>query len=466
MYLIRFFTNLRPQTFDIFKNAGYESSSWLLSSHRTYRKTLELAANIRASGADLMADNGTKPQIDRVLDTFKEPAGNLWKIYRRIRKNEGEPSMTSMPAEVRKPAEILADKVEEQVDALLDDQQWSDVITQQHAMNPTHIIAPEDFCIGCLTGLKVDRALSGWSIDKYLKRNKISLKGWAMVANDHRFHNCHVYVTLAAVDYYTARAAGRAAAERGVRNVAVGFAGLNNLQTATQWTSLKSRRRLKRTAGTRYVNLAEILFGIRDGYREAGIRLLRFHCLGLGSRAQYYLLPAIFDWWTSISVDATSPLHDAVNGRVLYDYMKQGKNTRADKVAKEVIDGNDQAQDSLFTRQSRKLHGHDPVAARTWWNEKSDQQLSMQDLLPHQPLARALGWLASGPGSSTSAVTRYWTGHNHWVCDALLALIPSRKRRVWGVGQIQRLLTGQANTIQRAAGAWLEMLAMHDRIED
>jgi hypothetical protein len=106
------------------------------------------------------------------------------------------------------------------------------------------------------------------------------------------------------------------AAEEGASNVAVGLAGLNNLQTGTQWTSLAARRKLSQPTATCDLTLAEILFGIRDGFRNAGVRLQRFHGLGLGSRAQYCAVPAILDPHTEISVDAISPLSSAAAGRL------------------------------------------------------------------------------------------------------------------------------------------------------
>lgn len=458
---MRFFTNLRPQTAEIYAESGYTSSAWLLSSHRATPQTLELAADVRRRGSDLMADNGTKPMIDRVIDEFAEAAKPILATYRSIRKERGEPSMSSMPEAVRLPAKILAVEIASFIDTLHQGRDWTTVINQQMEMDPTHLIAPEDFCIGCLIGLGIDRTMTGWSLDKFRQRNLISLEGWRTMTADPRSRERHVYVTLAAADYSTAKAAGRLAAESGAGNVAVGFAGLNNLQTGTQWTSLASRRKLSQPTASRNVKLAEILFGIRDGFREAGAALQRFHGLGLGSRAQYHVLPAILDPHTEISVDSTSPLHDAVRGRQLYETPAQGRSRRVDWIAQQVVKGEDNPIDGFFPRRARDRHGHDPGGARRWWIEAGRPEIRLADLLPDQPLAGSMGWLASGPGTSTTAVTSDWIGHNHAVCDGLVGLVPIQQRDRWAMDQIQRLISTQGFTLQWAAQTWLELLRFH-----
>lgn len=456
---MRFFTNLRPQTAEIYAESGYTSSAWLLSSHRATPQTLELAATVRRKGGDLMADNGTKPLIDQVVDAFAEAARPILRRYRAIRKAQGEPSMTGMPEEVRRPAGELASSVAEFTDHLNSQRDWNALIADLFSMDPSHVIAPEDFCIGAMVALGLDRSMTGWPLERFRQRNRLSLEGWERTAADPRAGDRAVFVTLAAADYHSARAAALLAAERGACNVAVGFAGLNNLQTATTWTSLQARRKLSRATGRCYVELAEILFGIRDGFQQAGVALQRFHGLGLGSRAQYLILPAILPPDTEISVDATSPLHDAVRGRVLYDPAAQGRNQRVDTVAQLIVEGEDLPLDGFFLCRAREAHGHDPAAARRWWVAAGRPAIGMSDLLPDQPLAESVGWLASGPGASTTSVTSHWIGHNHSVCDELARVVPVDGRSAWAHARIQHLPSTQGFTLQRAALTWLEMLS-------
>jgi hypothetical protein len=72
-----------------------------------------------------------------------------------------------------------------------------------------------------------------------------------------------------------------------------------------------------------------------------------------------------------------------------------------------------------------------------------------------------MGWLASGPGTSTTAVTSDGIGHNHAVCDVLVGLVPIQQRDRWAVDQIQRLISTQGFTLQWAAQTWLELLRFH-----
>lgn len=458
---MRFFTNLQPNTIEIYEQVGYASSSWLLSSHRASNSALRLTADLQQQNAELMADNGTKPLIDIVLKEFKDPTREVWLEFRDYRKKQGEPSMSSMPDTIRDLGREFAKQITNRVDEIIAEQDWQATLDKQLEMQPTHLIAPEDFCIGCLMGLKLDRNILGWSLDQYTKRNHISLDGWEFAQNDPRAQYIHVYVTLAAADYYSAKKAALAAAQRGAKNVAVGFAGLNHLQTATQWTSLTRRYKLDKAAGTRYVKLIEILLGIRDGYREANVQLERFHGLGLGSRAQYPILSTVLDEWTDISVDATSPIKDAVNARVLYNHENQGRNNRVDHIALEVIKDDPTCFNSPFITDSKQRHGHSPEQARQWWESINQRKISMEDLKVNQPLATALGWLASDSGSLTSTVTDAWIGHNHWVCDFLAQRVPEQGKSAWGKQKIQALLSNQSSTITRAANAWLQILTIH-----
>lgn len=100
-----------------------------------------------------------------------------------------------------------------------------------------------------------------------------------------------------------------------------------------------------------------------------------------------------------------------------------------------------------------------------WWEQANRPAIGMSHLRPDQPLARHLGWLASGTGSSTTAVTSDWIGHNHAVCDELTGQVPALGRGSWAQDQIQRLMTTQGFTLRRAAETWLEMFGFDEASE-
>lgn len=436
MATARFVANLRPQTVEIFDAAGYRPEGWLLSSHRLNRRTAALAEWAREKGYDLFADNGAKDDIEQVIDLHRAAQEPLRHRIRDLRRSLGRDRRIPWPREVsaglRRDARRAARDVVSEVERVLDARPPARILDEQLSMDPTHLIAPEDITNACLIGLGLEREITGWTTADYRARARITVDRWEAARSDPRCRDVRVYATLGAPDYNAARSVAAMFARAGIDRVAFGFAGVNLDATALDVFWCGNRRALAVPAPRRHVRTAEVLFGIRDGYRDERRRLRGFHALGLGSRAQLTVLAASMDWYTDISVDAMSAVYDAVRDRTLYSSRGWGDRIGVLEGAQSVLAGSDPGLRSTFLRRLRRSHGHSPGDARAWWESVQRRDPTLADLAPAEPLGTALPVFATARGGSDAEQSRARTGHNHAVVDDLMGAIPSSRRADWG----------------------------------
>ncbi|MEZ5100979.1 MAG: hypothetical protein R3C15_14520 [Thermoleophilia bacterium] len=448
MTRFRFVTNLRPRTVESFERSAYRPQAWLLSTHRATRETLRLGSPC-ASRDDLFADNGTKELIGVVRRRFDSRLEGLHAAIRELRRGLGDgrrvPNPSEVPATLRREASRVAGEVANEVEHELAAVPVEAVLSEQLRMNPTHLIAKEDFTTATLVSLGLEREITGWSVARYDRLNARTLEYWRAASADPRCAGRAVYATLSATDYATARSAAELAARAGVTHVALGFAAINLDRTVVDVFRLPHRRTLRAPGPRRYVRVAEIVLGIRDGYRRAGPRLHAFHGLGLGATAQYPILAATLDWYTHVSVDSTSPLHDAVNDLVFYDDASRGDRVSVLEAAQRILDGGSWSFASPFCRDLRSRFRHDPTAARRWWEAEGRPAITSDDLHPARPLGAALGVFATARGEETAGQVRGRVAHNHWVCDQLAGGVPSRGRRDWGRDELDELVATRSS---------------------
>ncbi len=458
-----FLTNLQKATYEHYKQADEPAQGWLLSSHRSSASAMQRARRLAALGAPLMADNGTIEHIRRTDAQFDARASALlssFKQYRRtLPRRDRDIAIAAMPERFRTPASALAVDIGRQVDLAFDGIDDSDQLEVQLSMAPTHLICKEDWSIAVGLGLGLERNLTGWSTERYVTRNRRSLRAWAEIA-DRVDAGAHFFVTLAAPDYPTARAVAREAADWGAANVALGFAGLNSTGGYTYVSRHPHRRRLVRPGPQRYVRLAEIACGLRDGYRERGVTLQRFHALGLGARAMWPILVAGFDWWTELSIDATSAKMDVEGKRpVLYDPDDLGHRVAVVDIATHYATTGELPLRSPLLAAA--LVGHDRSTAAAWLEHH--ERIRHDDLHSSSPLAAALPLFANGPGTSDAA----WvlTHHNYWASEVAAAMVPERQRRQWALDTLDDLAVrpGRSVTIRNGAAVALDVVTEGER---
>ncbi|QTF93822.1 hypothetical protein, partial [Halomonas sp. BM-2019] len=224
---MRFVANLRDRTIDAFGRHGIQPDAYLLSTHRLSPAAIEHAQALRDVGIPVVADNGSKALIDEVIAHFRDPAAVVRQRVRELRHSLGHtPRGREVPAALREQASDLARQVVAMATELSAQVDAVELLAAQLSMRPSHLVAQEDFATTCLMALNLERETTGWPVAAFLARNRRTLALWRVVADDPRVGDLTVYAVLSAVDYNTARAAGRLAAEAGAGDLALGCAGL------------------------------------------------------------------------------------------------------------------------------------------------------------------------------------------------------------------------------------------------
>lgn len=458
---MQFVTNLRPQTIETFAEQAYQPHAWLLSSHRLSNSTLRHALQLREQGHTLFADNGTKKLIEETLARFGAEAQAIQSELRQVRRRvDRVPRGRDVPAALRLRAADLAERVVADCVERSEAIDWQALLAEQLTMRPTHLIAQEDFATACLIGLGLERETTGWRVDKFRQRNERSLRLWRRVAEHPDCRGVHVYAVLSAMDYNTARAAGEMAAAAGATHVALGIASITLDGTATDFYVMgRGSYRLLAPAPRRYVRFAQVARGIADGYGEGGKPLPAFHALGLGAPALFPLLAGGMSAETFITIDATSPIHDAVRDHVLYEHQRNADRTTLLKIARAIVQGQDWSFACPFCQTFRQKYGHDAAAAQAWWQAQGEPTVMEAHLQWEEPLGRALPLLADLPRAAAADASHTHIAHNHWVITDLVESVPDGEaRRLWARQQVAEMVGYESLTVQRGLTAAREIL--------
>jgi hypothetical protein len=454
---MRFVANLRDETIDAFAEQGLEPAAYLLSSHRVTPATLVAASRVRRHGIPLMADNGTKPLIDRTLTTFATEARAISLAAREVRRTLGHaPRAHEWPAELRAAAAALAMRVDVHCESIAFDVDPEALLAAQLSMAPTALIAQEDFAIAARIGLGLEADLTGEDAARLDTCNRRSLQRWQRVAADPRCTGIDVYAVLGALDFDAARRAARLAANAGVRHVALGFAAIGLDGSATDSFQLAGRRHvLERAAPRRYLRLAQLAAGLAQGFRDERRPLASVHLLGLGAPALLPVLAAGFDDGTALSLDATSPIHDAVRDHVLYDPARDGERWSTRAIVDHLVHGHDWPLSGPFLQAFAQSFGHDPAAARRAWQSLGEPEVDDALLARPGALAAALPLFTDSTNAlRRRAAQRAHIAHNHWVLDRLAAAWKRPQRSAFARADLNRRISGTASvTTAGLAGA-------------
>ncbi len=219
-------------------------------------------------------------------------------------------------------------------------------------------------------------------------------------------------------------------------------------------------RLLKQRVPRRCVRLAQVVQGVCDGYRHVGAPPESFHALGLGAPAMCPVFAAAADLPLFISVDSTSPIHDAVRDKVLHDPIQDGNRLTLSAIAQRILSGGEWSFACPFCQIAGGLFGHDPESARSWWNSEQPLDLEKAFLDGTHPVGIALPLLSPRNNPHDNQIRPLHVAHNHWVQANLSHQIPTdtRSRLEWAEAQLRHLITYESDQTNRGLGAALEIL--------
>ena len=463
---MRFVANLRTETVAAFAAESIQPEAYLLSSHRISPSLLEAAAHVRGLGLPLFADNGTKLLIEETIDLFAERSNRIRLSVNEVRRELGQvPSASDIPEALRRDASDLAESVVAHATGLSEGVSNAALLADQLSMRPTDLIAQEDFAVACLIGLGLEREITGWSVGRFDTRNRRSLRLWRGVAEDRSCKGIRVYAVLSGIDYNTARSAGRLAAEKGVTHAAIGMAGITSDPSGTDFFVMgPARVRLDRPAPRRYVRLAQVIRGVADGYADAGKHLESFHCLGLGAPSMLPIPAAALGIGTVLTTDATSPIHDAVKDRVLYDPEHHGDRVSTLEAVSRIVRGRDWPFVSPFSKAFRDAHSHDSEQARAWWHDHDEPEIAPEHLKVPSDLTAALPYFCEADPALQILASKNHIAHNHWVLgDIAAGLTDGENRRNLALAAMESLLEGPSTVTTRGLAAARLVLARDTR---
>jgi len=166
-----------------------------------------------------------------------------------------------------------------------------------------------------------------------------------------------------------------------------------------------------------------------------------------------------FDSATELTVDATSPISDAIADRVLYDPSRNADRVAVAQIANRIVNGQGWDCPCPFCSHYEKRHPRSEKRAVDWWAHAGRPAILMKDLQPSQPLAKALPILAARSGSAARELSDTYIAHNHWVLYQIMRQIPNgRERAAWARATIEQMLGYESATTNRGLRAALDVL--------
>jgi hypothetical protein len=381
----------------------------------------EAARGLRRSGRGLVVDNGLFDDISRIGKALAEDTKSLTAELKRLGRDV---SRATLPAVVRAIVDTLAARVVTASAAVT-----GLPLTDQLALAPNAVVGAEDVVGAAWLRVGLDAPLLDGARRDLARRNRAVAKAAARIAADvgRRAPGVRYHGVASALDYDSARDAGRAFAAAGLRAAAMGFgAYMRDGQYAREMRIGGRRVALPRLVPMRYLRCALAARGFWDGWRDAKEEApAAFHFLGLGAPIMMGIVALAAARTRILTFDATSPIQDAVEGTLYWaapTYLK----VRTRRAARHLATGRwDRWRCPCpFCRDFVRRHPFDYRAGHDWAAaHPGDTEASAGDLKPGGALYAAYPLLSEPAAKDPlrNPVTQARSGHNHWMLQRILA---------------------------------------------
>jgi hypothetical protein len=423
--MFHFVANLQSDTY--FRGRGVRRFDAYLLSTDYYRDQADLARRAVRDGKLLAADNGNFDLISDLIERFEQPA----KLLDESRKTEeqalgryvrpGELS-AGLSQRYRDLADDIAQTCEDAIDAI----HIEEVVQTQFAMSSSYLIGMEDFRVAVLTASNGEPEYTGlplaWyedSVDKAIAH--------ALDTRQGRYGTCEgqVFAAPHAINFDTARMAGRRVADAGLNALATGMSGVMRDRNYVDFRVADGQLIvLQHKVARPYVRAMEIISGMHLGFAETAGKLPAFHALGLGSPIMQILVGLFSQSDGFTATDSTAPIKDAATSTVirLYTIDPAPRKLKAHRIAQYWLEDEAYAWRCCcpYCRRFNSLYPPHIHSARNCWRADGQPQLNAGHLQSPSPLAEDLPLLGrpSDPGVNNAAQAAR-IGHNHWIMHRL-----------------------------------------------
>ena len=417
--MFHFAANLKP--YNVFRGTGSRRFESYLLSVDFFAEHKDLARLVVDENRTLCADNGNVDLITKFIGQQEDKVKPLHelrkaeeeKLGHKVRPGQLSSSLTNR-------FQSLAQDIFKLANEVVPDEHVVSVLQTQEAMSPTYVIGMEDFTLVALTGLSIEREYSGLPAKWYKAASERAIE-YAIRTKKGEFGPCRslVFAGLHAVDFDTAKQAGRLAGEAQLDGIASGLVGAMKDESFVDFLLKNSEViELRTTIPRPYVRTLEIVAGLHLGYAEAVGRRPAFHGLGVGSPILLPLVSLLGDARTYLAVDSTAPIKDAIERTVsLYVDTPAPRKLKAHRIAEFWLGENDGWRCTCpYCREFTKLHPPRRAKALEWWRGEGKRALSADDMHAPSLLAELLPILSTPKDEETARHARMTRiSHNHWV---------------------------------------------------
>jgi hypothetical protein len=447
----RFVVNLRGETASDGFRTALNPRSYLVPGNAS-AVMRQRAHELADEGVDVYADNGHFDDIGRIAGTLATVSDRLHLLVeeqervleRKVRPRELEHGVRDAYRELAARARVASQL------AVADRDQ---TLAKQRAFSPTRLVGSEDITMAVWLALNIEPTYLGLPRRDYRRLNEAVARTAAREIDQLPPAEASGYYAVAsAVDYNSARDAGRAFAAAGLARAAMGFGAYMADDNSSDFVII-GRRRLDFASSmpNRYLRTALVARGFWDGYREASDTVPQaFHFLGLGAPIMLGVV-ALAAWGTPVlTYDATSPIRDAAEG-TLYLSAPAPLKVRTRRIAVQLasLDRDEWNCPCPFCGPFAAEHPFDYPVGHAWFADHPGQEPEATDLQPGGALFDAFPLLSEpAPGVLRSKVNFTRMGHNHWALTRITAALNASS------GQRERLsrhVEGVVDRYERAS---------------
>jgi hypothetical protein len=415
-----FVANLKPYT--VRRGAGNRRfGAYLLSVD--YRKDFrDLAREVVDDGVALCADNGNFDLIRKFVADHAATAKGLEGERRRLR-------VGTIPTALRDRYRALAANIRVASDAATNASRIASTVSAQLEMEPTYLVAMEDFTVATMTGLGIDAEHFQLGSAFYRATAKRAVD-FAVETAGGRYGRCRAtaFAGLHSADYDSARIAGRVAGEAGVAGIATGL-GFALQDSGYTDHLIENGKRISLTARVPrpYVRVAEIVAGLHEGYVAASRQRPCFHALGVGTPILLPLLAALGDGRTYTGTDSTAPIADGWSAPTISLYVDEPAplKLKGYRIVEEWLsNGREWSCRCPYCNSFERTYPHRVDEAARWWKAQGKPRLANKSMSSSSPLTRWLPLFGNAADAGlrfAAAMAR--VGHNHWVLQRIEASV-------------------------------------------